>query len=236
MKILLELGLRALPPLILFLATWFADYTDTIQVKAETYILSTILGFCITIWATQIGMKGKIERSMQLASPDFEVFDSDEEKLNEVKSLYSSTSATIYSTNIYSKYDVPTGRKDLAFPLYGRSGANNKFIRIVSVNTEEHKKWVQDMMTTSKNCNYELFVIEGIAESLLFPNFVILKSKNRTKLFMSFRSDGVSGNFSFATSNSIFVNGLLDYIAMLTRKSETAEKAIQRWQQGGAKE
>lgn len=224
-KFIGELFVQTLPPIILFFATFAASKTDVYQAKPETYLLSTILGFCITIWVLQY----KKNSNVNVETPEFEYFVGDKEKINAVKSLYATRSATIYSTHIYADYEPLYGRKDVAYPLYSKNGINTKFVRIVSVNTVKHKEWVRNMLENSKNKNFELYVIEKIPSRLFFPNFVIVISDRKKRLFISFRSDGASGNFAFSTSNTLFLNGLHGYATFLARQAEPAKDAIKRW-------
>ena len=85
------------------------------------------------------------------------------------------------------------------------------------------------MVSSNCNPNYELFVIENIPEGLFFPNFVIMKSMSRKRMFISFRSDDSSGSFAFSTSNDEFINGILNYCIVLARTAEPAKDALKRW-------
>lgn len=198
-------------------------------IQLDLVLLSAIFGFVVTIWFSQknvLRLKKVIESSSEV---QLEIIRTDPERLSVVSQLYETTGATIISTHLSYNYSPPFGEKDVAYRLY--RNARNRFIRIVSANTPAHKKWIKAMFEESQNRNFELRIIEDFPRQLAYPNFVLVrKSDSSMKLFISFQSDGVEGNFSFTTVSKQFTEGMNEYAnRMIGSTTRVTKELISKW-------
>ena len=228
-SIIVALLLRLLPIAVALGAAYLSSDPVDQPFNRTTILLSTILGFIITIWATQQHIFRSIKLFEKSTPAYIEIFPTPKDKLEKVKSLYNVSDAVIYATHINDIGPPPFGKKDIAYNLYSSPKANNTFIRIVSANNANDRKWIKEMHECNKNPHYDLRVIENVPETLNFQNLVLVETKNDKKVFVSYRSDTSDGNYAFSTLNESYTKGVKGYLSKFSREATKAELAIENW-------
>jgi len=227
MKVLKDLIINLLPTIFSVIALLVGSTQLNYSITESNVILSAILGFAISIWLTTWTTK---ETSNELISNQSEIFrkfnelnefqltrlKSKDEIEKQVKSLYESKDAVIYSTSInYTPKDISYSdarNSDWAKQLYLQTNCRTKFNRIVSIHDENDKNWIKTMIQKNKNPNYDIRVVNELPKTILFPNLIIVKRENNYRLFMSYRANSADGRFAFFTQNRVFCQGVWEYV------------------------
>jgi len=216
----LDFIIKILPSFLPILLLWLIGTGIEKEFSLTNYLLSAILGFSWTIWYMQwkntIRSKKILKTNSKLQELSLVPLKTFEEIEKQVKSLYGSQNAVIYSTSInYRPKDISYSdyrKSDWAKNLYAKHGVNTSFNRIVSIQESKDKEWVKKMMDLSQNPHYDIRVAQNVPSDFLYPNFVIVKtSDDLFRMFISYRADSSGGFFSFFTQNRTLCKGIWDY-------------------------
>jgi len=212
----LDFIIKLLPSFIGVLAILLIEQ----ELSITNVLLSTTLGFSITIWymvwKNTLRSKEILKNNDKLQELSLVPLVSFEEIEKQVKSLYGSHDAVIYASSInYRPKDISYSdyrKSDWAKNLYAKTGANTQFNRIISVQEQEDKDWVNKMLEINQNDNYDIRIAQNVPSDLLYPNFIIVKSRDEHfRLFISYRANASGGMFSFFTQHKTLCKGIWDY-------------------------
>ena len=216
-------------PVIILLSLPFLPEKFGYKFGVDSFFISIILGWVLSLCIYQQQILSHTKKLQRLHPSGFEVFYSEKEKIDKVKSLYSTGDAVIYATHINGSETPPFGEQDIAYELYYSGKLKNRFVRIISVNDDSDRQWVCQMVKDSQNENYEIRVVENVPKNLIYQNLVFVEKQDQKKAFVSYKADTADGSFAFFTSNDSYTKGVKSYFNLFMRQATPAREAIERW-------